>query len=177
MWFGYKEETTWHHIPVKRVVEILEMNKDGKVPATLETDMETNNAEEVATLLREKEELSRFDDKFKKKKKKKKKKPTGNGPVTNTGSSAPVERVSVKPERVSPPSEKQQHPNNPNKPAGQERPHGEHNPRQGAPQSGQGAQQGQGGQGGQNRNHRFKNRKGPRPNNNNNPKQGGGENA
>lgn len=172
MWFGYKEESTWHHIPVKRVVEILEMNKDGKIPATLETDMETNNAEEVATLLREKEELSRFDDKFKKKKKKKKKKPSGNGPVSNPGSAAPVERVSVKPERVAPPNSKPNH--HQNKPAGQERKESEFKPRQG----GQDGQNNQGNQGGQNRNHRFKNRKGPRPNNNNNnPKQGGGDNA
>lgn len=171
MWFGYKEETTWHHIPVKRVVEILEMNKDGKIPASLETDMEVNNAEEVATLLKEKEELSRFDDKFKKKKKKKKKKSSGNAPISNTGSSAPVERVFIKPERTSPPSEK---PNHPNKQGRQEHSNSEHKPRQGDPQAGQGGQQGQGGN---NRNNRFKNRKGPRPNNNNNPKQSGGENA
>ena len=35
MWFGYKDENTWHPVAAKRVIEILKLNKDGKKPITL----------------------------------------------------------------------------------------------------------------------------------------------
>jgi cell fate regulator YaaT (PSP1 superfamily) len=77
MWFGYNDETTWHPIPVQRVQEILEMNKKGIKPATLEENEIVEKEDQAA--LKEKSELSRFDSKFKKKKKKKKKKKNRNG--------------------------------------------------------------------------------------------------
>ncbi len=36
MWFGYKNDNNWHSIPTTRVVEIMEMNKAGKKPVSLE---------------------------------------------------------------------------------------------------------------------------------------------
>jgi cell fate regulator YaaT (PSP1 superfamily) len=36
MWFGYKEENTWYPINIERVNEILEWNRSGRKPATLE---------------------------------------------------------------------------------------------------------------------------------------------
>ena len=81
MWFAYKDDiTTWQPISVQRVNEILEQNKKGKKPANLESDEEVEKGishEEK----KEKEELSRFDDKFgtKKKKRKKKKSKTPQG--------------------------------------------------------------------------------------------------
>jgi cell fate regulator YaaT (PSP1 superfamily) len=72
MWFGFQEETTWYPLTVDRVTEILEMNKLGKTPATLQSNEIEIKDDRV--LIKEKEELSRFDDKFKSKKKKKKKK-------------------------------------------------------------------------------------------------------
>jgi hypothetical protein len=36
MWFGYKEETNWYSISITRVNEILEWNRSGRKPATLE---------------------------------------------------------------------------------------------------------------------------------------------
>jgi cell fate regulator YaaT (PSP1 superfamily) len=36
MWFGYKNDNTWFSIPTTRVVEIMEMNKAGKKPVSLE---------------------------------------------------------------------------------------------------------------------------------------------
>lgn len=81
MWFGYKEETTWYPLSVERVNEILDLNKKGISPATLETN-EVESTKEDARMLKEKSELARFDDKFKsqKKKKKKKKKKNNNNP-------------------------------------------------------------------------------------------------
>jgi cell fate regulator YaaT (PSP1 superfamily) len=72
MWFGFQDETNWFPIPVDRVIEIIEMNKAGKTPATLESNEIVIKDDRV--MIREKEELSRFDDKFKSKNKKKKKK-------------------------------------------------------------------------------------------------------
>ena len=74
MWFGFQDETNWFPIPVDRVVKIIEMNKAGKTPATLESNEIVIKDDRV--MIREKEELSRFDDKFKSKNKKKKKKRT-----------------------------------------------------------------------------------------------------
>lgn len=70
LWFGYNQETTWHPISAKRVVEILEMNKKGKFPASLDFNEEEDKEKEN---IKELNELSRFDDKFKKSKKKRKK--------------------------------------------------------------------------------------------------------
>lgn len=74
MWFAYKDDiTTWQPISVERVNEIIEQNKKGRKPANLESDEEVEKGishEEK----KEKEELSRFDDKFSSKKKKRKKK-------------------------------------------------------------------------------------------------------
>nr|WP_157446920.1 regulatory iron-sulfur-containing complex subunit RicT [Cytophaga aurantiaca] len=76
MWFGFQDETTWLPITVERVIEIIEMNKAGKTPATLESNEIVIKDDRV--MIREKEELSRFDDKFKSKNKKKKKKRSTN---------------------------------------------------------------------------------------------------
>ncbi len=77
LWFGYNQETTWFPIPASRVVEIMEMNKKGILPASLDLDEKEDKTNETQ---KELNELSRFDEKFanskrKKKKKKKKKAP------------------------------------------------------------------------------------------------------
>jgi cell fate regulator YaaT (PSP1 superfamily) len=104
MWFGFQDETTWLPITVDRVIEIIEMNQAGKIPATLESNEIVIKDDRI--MIREKEELSRFDDKFKSKNKKKKKKGSTNDDATdrtqrsvintprnNTNdTSAPVER-------------------------------------------------------------------------------------
>lgn len=40
MWFAYKEENNWYALNVDRVNEILELNRSGKKPASLELDQE-----------------------------------------------------------------------------------------------------------------------------------------
>ncbi|MFN6944851.1 MAG: stage 0 sporulation family protein [Cytophagaceae bacterium] len=80
MWFGYTDETLWLPVSVERVNEILEMNKKGKKPASLETD-EEESKEDVKK--KEQNDLERFDDKFKKKKKKKKRNNNNRKPSHN----------------------------------------------------------------------------------------------
>jgi cell fate regulator YaaT (PSP1 superfamily) len=40
MWFAYKEENNWYALNVERVNQILELNRSGKKPASLELDQE-----------------------------------------------------------------------------------------------------------------------------------------
>ena len=75
MWFGYKDENTWYPVSTQRVNQILELNKLGKKPATLEVDQEVAN-EPIAAL---NSDLVNMDNKFKNKNKKKKKKPNRHG--------------------------------------------------------------------------------------------------
>jgi cell fate regulator YaaT (PSP1 superfamily) len=69
MWFGYKEETNWYSISIVRVNEILEWNRTGKRPATLEE----NQVEEKQTGGPLNSDLENLDKKFKDQSKKKKK--------------------------------------------------------------------------------------------------------
>ncbi|MEI9917899.1 MAG: regulatory iron-sulfur-containing complex subunit RicT [Bacteroidota bacterium] len=69
MWFGYKEETNWYSISIVRVNEILEWNRSGKRPATLEE----NQVEEKPVGGPLNSDLENLDKKFKDKSKKKKK--------------------------------------------------------------------------------------------------------
>ncbi|MCS6823824.1 MAG: Signal peptidase-like protein [Cytophagaceae bacterium] len=85
MWFAYKDdESTWIPIHTDRVVAILEMNKQNKLPASLEFDVIESSEDKI---LQEKAELSRFDDKFKKKKKKKKRKKKNKGKTPDSTNS------------------------------------------------------------------------------------------
>lgn len=89
MWFGFNEENAWYPVNVERVNQILELNKQGKKPATLEKDAETLK-EPIATL---NSDLVSMDNKFKdknKNKKKKKKRPnrTGSNPTRNPNNSS-----------------------------------------------------------------------------------------
>lgn len=76
MWFGFSEENTWYPINVERVNQILELNRAGKKPATLDKDAEAIR-EPIATL---NSDLVSMDNKFRdKNKKKKKKRPNRSG--------------------------------------------------------------------------------------------------
>jgi cell fate regulator YaaT (PSP1 superfamily) len=83
MWFGYREDNTWYPLNVERVNRILEMNKAGRKPATLQAD-ELEVKAPVAAL---NSDLAQLDRKFSgksKKKKKKKKRNRGNRDNRNT---------------------------------------------------------------------------------------------
>lgn len=68
MWFGYENENNWHAIPVSRVVEIIEQNKRGQAPQTLDED-----AIEVEAAFSLNNDLEQLDKKFSQKQGKKKK--------------------------------------------------------------------------------------------------------
>lgn len=85
MWFGYKEDNNWYPLKISRVNEILEMNKAGKKPASLEIDVE--EVKESATKLnRDLESLDKkFQDKNKNRKKKKNRNRNSNPPQNQQG--------------------------------------------------------------------------------------------
>jgi cell fate regulator YaaT (PSP1 superfamily) len=69
MWFGYKEDNNWYPLRIDRVNEILEMNRAGKKPASLEINTEVVK-EPVSKL---NSDLESMDKKYQSKSKKKKK--------------------------------------------------------------------------------------------------------
>lgn len=71
MWFGYKNENTWIPVDANRITHILELNKQGKKPATL---LEDEHAEIEDTTMALNSDLEELDRKFKKKTKRKKRK-------------------------------------------------------------------------------------------------------
>ncbi|HRG79723.1 MAG TPA: regulatory iron-sulfur-containing complex subunit RicT [Cyclobacteriaceae bacterium] len=72
MWFGYKEDNNWFPLNIDRVNEILEMNREGKKPASLEINQEEAKIP-LAKLNSDLENLDRkFQDKSKNRKKKNK---------------------------------------------------------------------------------------------------------
>ncbi len=73
MWFSFKGDNNWHVVPVKRVVELIELNKAGTIPHTLHLD-EEEEIQEVAV----NDDLLKLDKKYSKGKSKKKKKNPSN---------------------------------------------------------------------------------------------------
>jgi len=71
MWFGYKDDHNWHALPAARVKEILELNKNGKKPATL---FEDDLFEETQENSKINADLEAMDQKYNRAKKKKKNK-------------------------------------------------------------------------------------------------------
>lgn len=70
MWFGYKEENNWYPLNIDRVNEILELNRIGKKPASLEV----NEEEAKVPIAKLNSDLTSLDRKFQDRSKKKKKK-------------------------------------------------------------------------------------------------------
>jgi cell fate regulator YaaT (PSP1 superfamily) len=131
MWFGYKEETSWHPLAIDRVNEILALNKKGVNPATLDSDV-LELKEENARVLKEKTELARFDDKFKSKKKKKKRPGGGNNRGGNPNASQntgpnPNPNQGPKPNNQNPGQNKGPNPNRNNNPNNKKRNQGPNN--------------------------------------------------
>jgi hypothetical protein len=70
LWFGYENENSWIPVEADRVKAILELNKKGEKPATLEEDEIEVNLDASQALNKD---LERMDSKFKKKDKRTKK--------------------------------------------------------------------------------------------------------
>ena len=76
MWFGYSQENTWYPLDVRRVNEILNMNKEGQKPASLEE----NVVAEKVPLQTLNSDLERMDKKFSNKSRRRKGKSNRRGP-------------------------------------------------------------------------------------------------
>ncbi len=72
MWFGYDTENSWYPVSCVRVKEILNLNRKGIFPETLEANEGSNGAKKMAAINRE---LERMDKKYGKKNHRFKKKP------------------------------------------------------------------------------------------------------
>ncbi len=73
MWFSFKGDNNWHVVPVKRVTELIALNKSGTIPHSLHLD-EEEEIQEVAV----NDDLLKLDKKYSKNKPKRKKKPSNN---------------------------------------------------------------------------------------------------
>ena len=69
MWFAYDNENTWYPLSTDRVKEVLELNKNGEVPETLEVDQMELVEVEVGI----NQDLQKMDEKFKNKNRRKQK--------------------------------------------------------------------------------------------------------
>ncbi len=67
MWFCYEGESTWHPLPVERVLEIIALNKKGKFPDNLLQEVTSSKRNMTET-------LKKLDKKYSRKKKRKKRK-------------------------------------------------------------------------------------------------------
>ncbi|MDB5241942.1 MAG: hypothetical protein JWP57_2567 [Spirosoma sp.] len=87
MWFGYSTESTWHPLPIERVVEIVELNKRGIIPESFEVLTPIGEKEPVV-LAALNSDLQKLDAKYatRSSSKKKKKKSKGGGNANGNAS-------------------------------------------------------------------------------------------
>ncbi len=79
MWFGYDDENTWHPIDVKRVNEIITLNKAGKKPVSLlENELQGKEEAQLNSDLERMDKKYTTQSKSKKKKRNKRKKFSNN---------------------------------------------------------------------------------------------------
>jgi len=80
MWFGYGAESTWHPLPIKRVLEIVELNQNGIVPESFDV-LTPIGEKEVVPVAELNSDLDQLDKKYAIRlgARKKKKKPTKKG--------------------------------------------------------------------------------------------------
>ena len=107
MWFGYKQEETWFPLNIARVNEILEMNRAGRKPATLEE----NQLAVKDTSQPLNSDLVNLDKKFKDKSSKKKRRPDNRGNRPGHGNQNNPNRPDNRGNRPGPNNQ-----NNPNRP-------------------------------------------------------------
>ncbi|MBL7871910.1 MAG: Signal peptidase-like protein [Cyclobacteriaceae bacterium] len=82
MWFGFKEDNNWYPLNIDRVNEILEMNREGKKPASLDA----NEQEVKVPIAKLNSDLASMDKKFQDKSRGKKKKKNKNQDRSNNPS-------------------------------------------------------------------------------------------
>jgi hypothetical protein len=117
MWFGFKEESTWYPLNVQRVNEILEQNRQGKKPATLNEDQ----LEEPVKTGPLNSDIAQLDKKFANKsrnKKKNKNKRGGQGGQGSSGRAAGGPQGSNPNQNPNRNNPNRQNQNRPNRPGG-----------------------------------------------------------
>jgi len=87
MWFGFKEDNNWYPLNIDRVNEILAMNREGKKPASLET----NVVEEKVPIATLNSDLASMDKRFQDKSRKKKKNKNQNQNQNQNRGNAPTQ--------------------------------------------------------------------------------------
>lgn len=68
MWFAYEDENTWHPLSTERVKEIIELNKKGEAPESLDIDELESDEVQVEGI---NQDLQKMDERFKKKNRRK----------------------------------------------------------------------------------------------------------
>ncbi|MBO0937131.1 Signal peptidase-like protein [Fibrella sp. HMF5335] len=63
MWFGYSSESTWHPLPIKRVLEIVALNKQGVIPESFDV-LTPIGEREVVTAAALNADLTQLDKKY-----------------------------------------------------------------------------------------------------------------
>ena len=63
MWFGYGAESTWHPLPIKRVLEIVELNQNGIVPESFDV-LTPAGEKEVVPVAELNSDLDQLDKKY-----------------------------------------------------------------------------------------------------------------
>ena len=63
MWFGYGSESTWHPLPIKRVLEIVALNKQGIIPESFDV-LTPIGEREVVTAAALNSDLAQLDKKY-----------------------------------------------------------------------------------------------------------------
>ncbi len=137
MWFGYREDTTWYPLSVERVNAILELNKKGVTPVSLDEN-DTSIQDEEKKAEDDLNELKRLDEKYKKKKKKKKKSKgpnAANASVNVQGESSASGQERNQQDRRPQVQKQHQHPNRENReksnqPQREKGPSSQNNPRE-----------------------------------------------
>ncbi|WP_266369144.1 PSP1 domain-containing protein [Tellurirhabdus rosea] len=106
MWFGYSTESTWYPLPIARVQQIIELNKQGVIPESfdvLEPIGERKEAQKGTSLNSDLEKLDKkFSNRVDVKKKKKKKKKPAEASAAAPPPAAPAAKAPERPRRNPP---------------------------------------------------------------------------
>ncbi|MFD2936047.1 PSP1 domain-containing protein [Spirosoma flavum] len=93
MWFGYGAESTWYPLPIIRVLEIVELNKNGVVPESFDV-LTPVGEKEHATAATLNSDLQKLDAKYTARTPAKKKKKKSRGPEGNSPRPEPNDKIS-----------------------------------------------------------------------------------
>lgn len=127
MWFAYDGENTWYPLSTDRVKEVLELNKNGEAPETLEVDQMELVEVEVGI----NQDLQRMDEKYTNKNRRKQRNRKGN--QSNRQRNKPQQKFKEKAGEQPKKNKPNQPDNKPQKPKGQNNPQSKSDVKDGQP--------------------------------------------